>query len=407
MLSIFSSIKPIIKKNNCYNNPLVKKLSDKCFVKENDVIPYNLENASKYKKPHIFKKAGPMKKIVYDTENGHLKVGIVNAGGLCPGINNVIYDLVCSLEHLYDVKEIYGIQYGYSGFLKYNMIELDSNAVDGIQHESGSMLGTSRGELDVDKVASRIMDHKINQLYVIGGDGTHKGAYKICKYFEENNSEYDLSLICIPKTIDNDLSIIDKSFGYDTAVDKAKDAIINAYCEARDTENGFGIVKVMGRNCGWIALSASLASYNVDVCLIPEYRFNLKKLENYVQFVMSTKGYCVLVVAEGVTCDESDEDDIGIFFKKHFTNNTDYCIKYIDPTYQIRALSANTSDSIYCKLLAQSAVHSAMNGYSECTVGLVNNKLCVIPLSEITKEKKYVTESMWYRLLQSTLQPNF
>lgn len=342
-----------------------------------------------------------------------MKVGIVNAGGLCPGINNVIYDLVYSLEHLYQIHDIYGIQFGYSGFLKYNMLKMNTNNVEGIQHESGSLLGTSRGTLDVEKVASRIMDHDINQLYVIGGDGTHKGAHKLCEYFEKNASDYDFSLVCIPKTIDNDLSIIDKSFGFESAVDKAKDAIINAYTEARDTEKGLGIVKVMGRNCGWIASSASLASYNVDVCLIPEYGFDFEKVANYIDFVMNTKGFCVIVIAEGVTCKEfidGDEEDIGLFFKKHYVNNTDYCVKYIDPTYQIRALPANTSDSIYCKMLAQSAVHAAMGGYTDCTVGLVNNSMCLIPLSEIVKKKNMSLKafgSLYYNRLYSLIYDEF
>jgi 6-phosphofructokinase 1 len=424
-LSITSSLTqpPFIhKKAGRYENPLIHKLSDKCFVKDDQVVQYNVEQQQRIMEkeksqsdPHSsnitwsFKKAGPMKKIAYNLESAPMKVGIVNAGGLCPGINNVIYDLVYSLEHLYRIDDIYGIQFGYSGFLKYNMLKMNTNNVEGIQHESGSFLGTSRGTLDVEKVASRIMDHDINQLYVIGGDGTHKGAHKLCEYFETNASEYDFSLVCIPKTIDNDISIIDKSFGFETAVDKAKDAIINAYTEARDTEKGLGIVKVMGRNCGWIASSACIASYNVDVCLIPEYGFDFEKVTNYIDFVMNTKGFCVIVIAEGVTCKESsgsDEEDIGLFFKKHYVNNTDYCVKYIDPTYQIRALPANTSDSIYCKMLAQSAVHAAMGGYTDCTIGLVNNSMCLIPLSEIVTKKKYVPESVWFTLLQSTLQPD-
>ena len=201
-----------------------------------------------------------------------------------------------------------------------------------------------------------------------------------------------------------EIPIIDKSFGYETAVDKAKYAIMSAYTEAKDTEHGLGIVKLMGRSCGWIALAASLASYNVDICLIPEYEFNIDKVDKYIEHVMNEKDYCVIVVAEGVKIGDS-EDDIGIFLKTRYEN--DYCVKYIDPTYQIRALPANTSDSIYCKLLAQSAVHAVMNGYSESTIGLVNNKLCVIPLDEIVNETNFVPELMWFRLLQSTLQPSF
>lgn len=405
MLTITSKLIPDYKiKRRCYDNPLIHKLPKKCFIKPDTLVPHILQDKIDNKNENFFYKAGPMKKIAYNIDKSNLKIAILNAGGLCPGLNNVIYDLVYSLENLYNVDNIYGVKNGYSGFLKHNMIKLNIDNIEGIQHDSGSILGTSRGKLDVNKIASTIIDHKINQLYIIGGDGTHRGAYELCKYFFEYSSSYDLSVMCIPKTIDNDIPIIDKSFGYETAVDKAKYAIMSAYTEAKDTEHGLGIVKLMGRSCGWIALAASLASYNVDICLIPEYEFNIDKVDKYIEHVMNEKDYCVIVVAEGVKIGDS-EDDIGIFLKTRYEN--DYCVKYIDPTYQIRALPANTSDSIYCKLLAQSAVHAVMNGYSESTIGLVNNKLCVIPLDEIVNETNFVPELMWFRLLQSTLQPSF
>lgn len=396
-------------KQRVYSSPLVTKLPNKCFIKENQVIPKELENVHIKSKNDInfFQKAGPMKQIAYNVNDGvnDINVAIMNAGGLCPGINNVIYDLVYSLEKLYNVKKINGIQNGWSGFMKYNMVDLNIDQIEGIQHKSGSILGTSRNTLDIVKIFSAIVDHKINQLYVIGGDGTHKFAHKIHEYFQEYLPYYDLSIVCIPKTIDNDIPIIDKSFGFDTAVDEAKSAIMSAYYEAKDTENAIGIVKLMGRNSGWIANFASLASYNVDVCLIPEYGFNVSKLKKYVHSIMRKKGFCVIVVAEGVTIPEIPKNsDIGIYIKSLFQD--EYCVKYIDPTYLIRALPANTSDSIYCKMLAQSAVHTMMNGYSDCSVGFINNKLCVIPLEEIVNDTSYVTKMMWFRLLESTLQPN-
>lgn len=353
---------------------------------------------------NFFHKAGPMKHIAYDVTNNpsEIRVAIMNAGGLCPGINNVIYDLVYALENLYNVTNIWGVRNGFSGFMKYNMVDLSVETIEGIQHESGSILGTSRNYIDIVKIFSSIVDHNINHLYIIGGDGTHKCAHKLHEYFKNYLSHYDISIVCIPKTIDNDIPIIDKSFGFDTAVDKAKSAIMSAYYEAKDTENGLGVVKLMGRNSGWIALTASLASHNVDVCLIPEYVFTIEKLKGYVSDVMRKKGFCVIVVAEGVTIQDYN-DDIGLYIKNIFKD--DYCVKYIDPTYLIRALPANTSDSIYCKLLALSAVHTMMNGYTNCTVGLVNNKLCVIPLEEIIADTSYVTKMWWFRLLESTLQP--
>ena len=381
-------------KQASFKSPLVETLPGSCFVKRKDYVQQELiVKKNKLEAGNVFHRAGPTEKIAF--EASRTNVAIVNAGGLCPGINNVLYDLVYTLEKLYHIDNIYGIRNGFSGLGKYNMLELSVEDIEGIQHDSGSLLGTSRGALDVEKFSLLMDDHGINQLYVIGGNGTHKGAFELSKHT-------DVSIVCIPKTIDNDLPIIDKSFGYETAVEQAKKSIMSAYYEAKDTENGLGIVKVMGRHCGWIALSACLSSYNVDVCLIPEYPYQTEKLMKYVKSVMRNKGFCLMVVAEGGA--EGEQTDIGMHLKELFRNT--YCVKYIDPTYIIRSVPANTSDCLYCKLLAQSAVHAGMSGYSGCTVGLVNNKLCIIPLNEITSETNYVSEMMWNRLLQSNLQPN-
>lgn len=382
-------------KKASYKSPLVETLPNTCFVKRNDYVKQKLSlNENKVELGNLFHRAGPTEKIAFDASRTN--VAIVNAGGLCPGINNVLYDLVYTLEKLYNINNIYGIRNGFTGLGKYNMLELSVEDIEGIQHDSGSLLGTSRGALNIEQFSLLMDDHGINQLYVIGGNGTHKGAFELSKHT-------DVSIVCIPKTIDNDLPIIDKSFGYETAVDQAKKSIMAAYYEAKDTENGLGIVKLMGKHCGWIALSACLSSYNVDVCLIPEYPYQTEKLIKYVENVIHNKGFCLMVVAEGVQSD-GGQNDIGIHLKSLFQNT--YCVKYIDPTYIIRSVPANTSDCLYCKLLAQSAVHAGMSGYSGCTVGYVNNKLCIIPLDEITSKINYVSEIMWNRLLQSNLQPN-
>tara|TARA_Y100000389_G_scaffold201216_1_gene243337 strand:- start:2585 stop:3778 length:1194 start_codon:yes stop_codon:yes gene_type:complete len=382
-------------KKASYKSPLVETLPSTCFVKRKDYIQQDLiVKRNNVEIGNVFHRAGPTEKIAFDTSRTN--VAIVNAGGLCPGINNVLYDLVYTLEKLYNINTIYGIQNGFTGLGKYNMLELSVEDIEGIQHDSGSLLGTSRGVLDVEKFSLLMNDNRINQLYVIGGNGTHKGAFELSKHT-------DVSIVCIPKTIDNDFPIIDKSFGYETAVEQARQCIMSAYYEAKDTENGLGIVKLMGRHCGWIALNACLSSYNVDICLIPEYPYQTEKLIEYVKYVMQNKGFCLIVVAEGVQS-KGEQNDIGLHLRELFHNT--YCVKYIDPTYIIRSIPANTSDCLYCKLLAQSAVHAGMSGYTGCTVGYVNNKLCIIPLDEITSKTNYVSEMMWNRLLQSNLQPN-
>ena len=236
-------------KKTSFKSPLVETLPGSCFVKRKDYVQQELivKKNNKVESGNVFHRAGPTEKIAF--EASRTNVAIVNAGGLCPGINNVLYDLVYTLEKLYHIDNIYGIRNGFSGLGKYNMLELSVEDIEGIQHDSGSLLGTSRGALDVEKFSLLMDDHGINQLYVIGGNGTHKGAFELSKHT-------DVSVVCIPKTIDNDLPIIDKSFGYETAVEQAKKSIMSAYYEAKDTENGLGIVKVMGRHCGWIALSA-------------------------------------------------------------------------------------------------------------------------------------------------------
>ena len=396
-------------KRRTHTNPLVTKLPKTCFVNKKNVVHEKMHGLKQDETENAFYQAGPMRKIAFNPST--TTAAIVNAGGLCPGINNVIYDLVFTLEKLYNVNHIYGIRNGYTGLNKYNMLALSVDSIEGIQYESGSLLGTSRGHVDPAKLSDMLEDHGIDQLYVIGGDGSHKGAFEL-------NKVSDVSVVCVPKTIDNDIPIIDRSFGYNTSVDVAKQSIMSAYYEAKDTENAIGIVKLMGRSCGWIALSACLSSYNVDVCLIPEYGFRISKLKQYVIDKVRAKGYCLIVVAEGVRIvegidcvkaakDSSDDSriDSGLYLKQIFQE--DYCVKYIDPTYMIRSVPANTSDSLYCKLLAQSAVHTAMSGYTGCTVGHVNNKLCVIPLDEITSRTNYVSDNMWNRLLLSNLQPNF
>ena len=385
-----------ISKPSLYINPLTKTLPKKCFITQDDVVlkdaKVNLNNKRNW---DMYLKAGPREHIAFDCSKTN--VAILNAGGLCPGINNIVYDLVYSLENLYNVQNIYGIRNGYTGIYKYNMLNLSVDLIEGIQHSSGSFLGTSRGSIDPIKIVDYIERRNISQLYVIGGDGTHRGAFELAKYT-------DISIACLPKTIDNDLPIIDKSFGFETAIQEAKNVVMSAYTEIISTDNCVGLVKLMGRNCGWIALYAALSSYNVDICLIPEYPTDEKKFFDYLEEVVNRKGSCLVVLAEGVEMNNSE--DIGIYLKNKISEK--YHVKYLDPTYMIRAVQANAIDSIYCKLLAQSAVHACMSGYNHFTVGHVNNKMSVIPLKEIVENTNFVNEKdcMWIRFLQSNLQPD-
>jgi len=359
-----------------------------------------------------------------------VKACIVTCGGLCPGLNTVIRELVCGLSHMYNVSSIFGIQNGYKGFYSSNYLPLTPKSVNDIHKRGGTVLGTSRGGHDTKKIVDNIQDRGINQVYIIGGDGTQKGAYEIFKEIRKRGLK--VSVAGVPKTIDNDIAIIDKSFGFDTAVEEAQRAIDSAHVEACSAENGIGLVKLMGRYSGFIAMYATLASRDVDCCLIPESPFYLDGeggLLQYVEKRLKENKHMVIVVAEGAgqdliaksiaTSDQQDASgnklllDIGLWLthkiKDYFkSKKMEMTIKYIDPTYMIRAIPSNASDNVYCTLLAHSAIHGAMAGYS-FTVGMVNGRHTYIPFYRVTstRNKVKVTDRMWARLLSSTNQPSF
>ncbi|CAO2822938.1 unnamed protein product [Amaranthus hypochondriacus] len=324
---------------------------------------------------------------------------------------------------MYGVKNILGIQGGYQGFYARNTITLTPKSVDSIHKRGGTILGSSRGGYVLSKIVDSIQDRRINQVYIIGGDGTQKGASVI--YQEVRKRGLKVSVIGIPKTIDNDIPIIDKSFGFDTAVEEAQRAINAAHTEAESVENGIGLVKLMGRDSGFIAMYATLASRDVDCCLIPESPFYLEGpggLYEFIERKLRENGHMVIVVAEGAgeKLEERDASgnkafkDVGLWLshtiKEHFAQTSlNITLKYIDPTYMIRAVPANASDNVYCTVLAQSAIHGAMAGYTGYTVGPVNGRQCYIPFYRIIERpnKVVITDRMWARLLSSTNQPSF
>ncbi|KAG0454702.1 hypothetical protein HPP92_023994 [Vanilla planifolia] len=377
-----------------------------------------------------FRRAGPRQRVYFKSDEVH--ACIVTCGGLCPGLNTIVRELVCGLSHMYGVSKILGIEGGYMGFYAHNTIHLSPKKVNDIHKRGGTILGTSRGGHDTTKIVDSIQDRGINQVYIIGGDGTQKGATVI---FEEiKRRGLKVAVVGIPKTIDNDIAVIDKSFGFDTAVEEAQRAINAAHVEAESVENGIGVVKLMGRYSGFIAMYATLASRDVDCCLIPESPFYLEGNGGLFEFIekrLKENSHLVLVVAEGAgqdliaECKRSMnyEDasgnklllDVGHWLsqkiKDHFSRKEKMNInlKYIDPTYMIRAIPSNASDNVYCTLLAQSAIHGAMAGFTGFTVGPVNGRHAYIPFCRITEtqNKVVITDRMWARLLSSTNQPSF
>lgn len=418
-----------------YPNPLrsnpAYSVVKQYFVDADDTVPQKVVVHKDGPRGIHFRRAGPRQRVYFTPDEVH--AAIVTCGGLCPGLNTVIREIVCALYHMYGVTKVLGIDGGYRGFYSKNTITLTPKVVNDIHKRGGTIIGTSRGGHDKPKIVDSIQDRGINQVYIIGGDGTQKGAAVI--YQEVRRRGLKAVVAGIPKTIDNDIPVIDKSFGFDTAVEEAQRAINAAHVEAESAENGIGVVKLMGRYSGFIAMYATLASRDVDLCLIPESPFYLEGeggLLEYVEKRLKDNGHMVIVVAEGAgqellaaeslnssTAQDASGNkllqDVGLWIsdkiKGHFARQASMPItlKYIDPTYMIRAVPSNASDNVYCTLLAQSCVHGVMAGYTGFTSGLVNGRQTYIPFNRITEKQNNVviTDRMWARLLSSTNQPSF
>uniref|UniRef100_A0A7S3GFH9 Phosphofructokinase domain-containing protein n=1 Tax=Palpitomonas bilix TaxID=652834 RepID=A0A7S3GFH9_9EUKA len=361
------------------------------------------------KKVRGFIRAGARAQIAWRPDN--VKVAIVTCGGLCPGLNNVVRELVRTLHFQYGVNNVWGVPYGYRG--AYNgdeWIELHPRLppLKGSHKMGGTVIGTSRGGSDTVKIVDALEKKGVNMFFIIGGEGTHLGAEKI--YEEVKKRKLKIGVIGIPKTIDNDIEVIDRSFGFDTAVHEAVRAIHAARVESKSHTNGVGIVKLMGRDSGFITAHATLASGDVSLCLMPEAPFTKDEVLKYVEAVLKKKGNCVIVVAEGAGQDHLLADggvdesgnkhlsDIGPwlcslikdYFKTAKTLDPQPTIKYIDPSYTIRSVPPMSSDALYCNLLAQQAAHGAMAGFTGFTVGLVNNRTVYLPFSLVNRGKKQV-----------------
>jgi 6-phosphofructokinase 1 len=368
-------------------------------------------------------KAGPREKIYFDPSK--LKCGIVTCGGLCPGLNDVIRAVVLSLYHNYRVKTVFGFPYGYEGLtyrFGHTPMELDPAAVSRIHEYGGTILGSSRGNQDVSEMVDTMDRMNLGMLFAVGGDGTLRGARDIAE--EIGRRGLKISVIGIPKTIDNDISYVERSFGFETAVSEAVESIDAAHTEAKGARNGIGLVKLMGRESGFIAVFASLARSDVNICLIPEVPFTMEKLLANVRERLQSRGHAVIVVAEGagqeLLGDTNERDasgnvkfkDIGLFLKERINayfkeSGMDATLKYIDPSYTIRSVPANAYDSAFCLLLGQNAVHAGMAGRTNMVVGYWMNTFTHVPIPLAVSARKKVDPDgwVWSSVLTSTGQP--
>ncbi|CAN6441382.1 unnamed protein product [Victoria cruziana] len=388
----------------------------KYFVHPDESVPQTVVVEERNPRGVHFRRAGPREKVYF--EGGKVSACIVTCGGLSPGINTVIRELVCGLYHMYGVANVIGIQGGYKGFhCLATAVTLTPHKVNDIHKRGGSILGTGNDAADTKVIVDCIQQQGIDQLYVIGGSGTMREAASI--YEEIEKRRLKVSVIGIPSTIDNDIGVIDKSFGFDTAIQEAHRAIRAAHVEAVSAVNSVGLVKLMGRNSGFIAMYATLASRDVDCCLIPETPFYLEGEDGLFEFMeqrLRHDGHMVMVVAEGAGQGLVPESvsDVGPWLnnkiKEHFAKkNIVLNLKYIDPTYMIAAIPSNAADNVYCTLLAHSAIHGAMAGYTGFAVGPVNGRHAYIPIHTLIEKQHQVcpTDRMWARLLSSTNQPSF
>ena len=379
---------------------------------------------SEGKEPPSMEVAGPRERIFFDLSS--LACGIVTCGGLCPGLNDVIRAVVLSLSHHYGVKKIYGFRYGYEGLVQkygHKPIDLTPETVSGINKAGGTILGSSRGPQDPVEMLKTLEDLRIGILFAVGGDGTLRGAQKIAQ--EAARRGQKIGVIGIPKTIDNDISYIQTTFGFETAVSEARRATYAAHSEARSARNGIGLVKLMGRDSGFIAAFSVLVDSEVNFCLVPEVPFGLEGFLQSLRKRLEQKAHAVIVLAEGagqeLTAATGEHDcsgnikygDIGIFLRDNIRDyfkgiGMEINLKYIDPSYMIRSLPANPHDSAFCLVLGQYAVHAGMSGRTNMVVGFWNHLFTHVPISLAVSQSKRIDPEgeLWNIVIASTGQPS-
>lgn len=377
--------------------------------------------------PEGFEVAGPRARIFFDPSK--TKAAIVTCGGICPGTNAVVRGIILQLWHRYNCRSIVGIRYGYSGLgpAAEPPLPLDPETVADIHVRGGTVLGTSRGAPSIPDMVDALAHQKIDILFTIGGDGTMRGASAIWQ--EVKRRQLKIAIVSVPKTIDNDIPFVRRTFGFDTAVSIATQAIHSAHAEATSLGAGIGLVKLMGRHAGYIAANASLATGHVNFCLIPEVPFDLDGKSGLLQLLetrLATRRHAVVVAAEGAGQNFFDQKDlgrdasgnlklgdIGLFLKDRITEHfaargKPLSLKYIDPSYIIRSAAANPTDQLHCLRLAQNAVHAAMAGKSGLLIGYWHGLMTHVPTAALHGRSQSINPKgeLWFNLLETTGQPS-
>jgi 6-phosphofructokinase 1 len=418
---------------NRLGEPTVTNPLAATYVSDDERLAYNpyashfrvcLANS---KTPEGFEVAGPREKVFFNPSV--TSAAIVTCGGLCPGLNAVIRALVMQIWHRYGCRRILGVRYGYHGLdgaKPDDFVQLDPEVVNNIHMQGGTILGSSRGTPPTPTIVDTLTQQKVDILFVIGGDGTMRGALEIQREIERRKMR--VAVIGVPKTIDNDIAFVRRSFGFETAVAIACDSIHAAHEEARGARGGIGLVKLMGRNSGYIAANATLATGHVNFCLVPEVSFRFEGQQGLFSLVekrLKDRGHCVIVAAEGAGqeyfmgvkgADASGNPklgDVGILLRDRLgehlrSHSIQHSIKYIDPSYMIRAATADPADQLFCARLAQGAVHAAMAGKTGMLIGYWHGRVTHVPFSAMVNDRQTINPGgeLWSNVLEMTGQPS-
>jgi len=402
------------------------------FVSDADriLIDLNVQRACKQMEegsdPPSYELAGPRRHIFFDPSK--LKCALVTCGGLCPGLNDIIRSIVLELHYGYGVRNIFGVRYGLRGFIPrygYDIMQLTPNAVVNIHERGGVVIGASRGPQDIEEIVDTLERMGIGIVFMIGGDGTLRAATTIADTVAKRGLK--IGIVGVPKTIDNDIQLVSRSFGFDTAVEVSTRAIVSASNEAEGYPNGIGLIKLMGRESGFIAATATLAQQDVNFVLIPEVDFDLDGPNGLLASLerrLSDRGHAVIVAAEGAGqkffANEPKEldlsgnvklKDIGLFLKQRMLSyfearSIQVTVKYIDPSYMIRSLPANANDRVFCNFLGRNAVHAGMAGKTDLLIGNWNNHFVHVPMKLLAGKRKHVDPKgmLWRSALEATGQ---
>lgn len=459
-----------------YPNPVKKEvigryrpLNSRMYITADvKIIKQYSKPGHKPRRPPSFLEAGPRAKLYFSpTELKKMRVGIVTPGGIAPGINTVIYCIADMHQTYYGTRSVLGFHGGFHGLAADKPERLTSSETSSWIHRGGSLLGSGRGAPKVSDMVQSLLDKGISILYVIGGDGSLSAAHDIAQQIEKDDARVGSRRIVIagiPRTMDNDILWVWRSFGFDSAVEEAT-RLINAIHEDTRSTNRVCLVQLFGRQAGFVAAHAFLASGLADVVLIPESPFRIEAVLEYVQTKLVEEDHALVVAGEGAAAVEYDEEYIhdilakegfdrndssyradprvaerlrnGRFeflvreFKKRFEKGYQedapdakplfhqgrHRVFVSEPRHLIRAIPANSADQTYCRRLADLAVHSAVAGFTDFMISQWLTEYVLVPLKLVAEQRgsdgSRLTKRIpprgifWTTVLNNTGQPSF